>query len=117
MIDWFTHLFQTYPEFFAGSVGILVAIIFSEVLRFIYFPKDWDNNDQWRAIVPLDFFSTFAISHALWRFLDHDKDSAGLKLIGAICFGILAVGLHVFGLRFALKRWPWIADADPNKPA
>lgn len=116
MIDWLTHLFTAYPEFFAGAVAISVAIIFSEILRFVYFPKDWDNTDQWRAIIPVDFFSTFAISHALWRFLD-GGDKPGLRLIGCICFAIICLGLHVFGLRFALKRWPWIAQVDPNKPA
>ena len=108
MIDYIMKLLQQYPEFFAGGVAVAVAITFSEVLRFAYFPRDWDVTDQWRAVLPLDFFVTFAISHALWRFLD-PSDHPGLRLIGCICFGIAALGVHVFGLRFALKRWPWIA--------
>jgi heme/copper-type cytochrome/quinol oxidase subunit 4 len=117
MIHWMFTLFQTYPEVFAGAVGISVAIILTEVARMVYFPKDWDITDQWRAIIPIDLFASFAITHALWRFLDVDHDSQGLRLVGSICFGIACLGIHVFGLRFALHRWPWIGDVDPNPPA
>lgn len=117
MIDWALHLFQHYPEVFSGCVGILVAITLTEVARMVYFPKDWDITDQWRAIIPVDFFACFAITHALWRFLDADHDSAGLRVVGSICFAIACLGIHVFGLRFALHRWPWIASVDPNPPA
>lgn len=113
MIDFFTNLFHQYPEIFAGAVAAACAITFSELLRMFYFPKDWDVTDQWRAILPVDFFSTFAISHALWRFLD-PADRPGLRLVGCICFGIAALGIHVFGLRFALHKWPWIAEVDPS---
>lgn len=123
MIDWLQHLFQRYPEFFAGAVGVAVAITLTEVGRLrvggkpLYFPRDWDITDQWRAIIPIDFFSCFAVTHALWRFLDGDHDSAGLRLIGSLCFAVLCLGVHVFGLRFALHKWPWIADVDPNAAA
>jgi len=117
MFDQILSYLHTYPEFFAGAVGIAVAIILTEVARMVYFPKDWDITDQWRAIIPVDFFACMAVTHALWRFLDADHDSPGLRLVGSLCFGIACLGLHVFGLRFALHKWPWIADVDPNPPA
>lgn len=116
MGEWFHNVwlvFTTYPEFFAGAVGILLPIGFCEVLRFAYFPKDWTLKDQWKAILPIDLILSYAITHTLWHFLDHDKDPSGLLTIGSICFAMATLGVHVFGVRILLHKWPWLNNSAP----
>lgn len=103
-------LFQTYPELFAGTVGTVVPIAMTEVLRAVYFPADWTLKDQWKAIVPIDFFVSYAITHTLWHFLDNDHDMHGLIVVGSICFAAATLAVHVFGVRFVIHKWPWIAE-------
>ncbi len=112
-LDRIIRIFQAYPEIFAGTVGILVPVGFSEVLRAVYFPKDWTTRDQWKAILPIDFILAYAITHTLWHFLDQDHDAAGLLIIGSTCFAFAALAIHMFGIRVLLRRWPWIGDPDP----
>lgn len=110
MLNWLLNLATTYPELVAGGVGMLVAITISQVLCWFYFPKDWDNTDQWRAIIPIDVFACLAITHGLWHLLDKG-DTAALQWLGSFCFSIGAIAVHLVGLRYAVKRWPWIAGA------
>lgn len=115
-MSWLTyliHLANQYPEFFSGVTGMTVALIFSEVLRFAYFPKSWDNTDQWRAIIPIDLFTCYAFTHSLWHFLDKG-DPQGLMFVGSVAFAIISLGVHLIGLRVVLKKWPWIAEDLQN---
>lgn len=113
MLDWLEKLLRllaTYPELFAGAVGVVVPIGLAEVARAVYFPRDWTLRDQWKAILPFDFIFSYAITHTLWHFLDHDKDPSGLLLIGSVCFAIGTLAVHLFGVRFVLHKWPWLGD-------
>lgn len=113
MFDWIAkllNLFSTYPEVFAAVVGALVPISLAEVARAVYFPKDWTLRDQWKAILPFDFISSYAITHTLWRFLDHDHDPQALLFLGSVCFAVGTLAVHMFGVRFVLHKWPWLGD-------
>lgn len=113
MMGWFDKiygLFTTHPELFAGCIGILIPIGLSESLRYVYFPKDWTLRDQWKAIMPIDLCLSYLITHTLWNLLDKDLDSRGLLIVGSICFALATIAVHIFGVRFLLHKWPWIAD-------
>ena len=107
MFEFLAKLFHFHPELWAAVLGIISGISISQITYSLWMPPMTFLKSM-RVMGLIDFILASAVTFITWHYFDPDNDPNGLRLLGCLIVGVVAIALHLFGLAYVKAKWPGI---------